>query len=68
MNQMTALFALLKAESQTLDLLERPEFEWFAHSPLYDFLRGNPRYEALLAAAQRHLDEAQAPPKETPAP
>jgi adenylate cyclase len=67
-NQMTALFALLKAEDQTLDLLERPEFEWFAHSSLYDFLRGNPRYEALLAKAQRYIDEAQAPPKETPAP
>ena len=67
-NQMTALFALLKAESQTLDLLEHPEFEWFAHSPLYDFLRGNPRYEALLAKAQRYIDAAQAPPKETPAP
>jgi TolB-like protein/Tfp pilus assembly protein PilF len=65
-NQMTALFALLKAESQTLDLLEQPEFEWFAHSPLFDFLRGNPRYEALLAAAQRHMEEAQNPPKETP--
>jgi adenylate cyclase len=67
-NQMTALFALLKAEDQTLDLLEHPEFERFAHSPLYDFLRGNPRYEALLAKAQRYIDEAQAPPKETPAP
>ena len=67
-NQMTALFALLRAESQTLDLLEHPEFEWFVHSPLYDFLRGNPRYEAVLAKAQRYIDEAQAPPKETPAP
>ena len=67
-NQMTALFALLKAESQTLDLLEHPEFEWFAHSPLFDFLRGNPRYEALLAKARRYIDEAQAPPKETPTP
>ena len=67
-NQMTALFALLKAETQTLDLLEHPEFEWFVHSPLYDFLRGNPRYEAVLAKAQRYIDEAQAPPKETPTP
>ena len=66
--QMTALFALLKADTQTLDLLEHAEFLWFAHSPLYDFLRGNPRYEALLAAAQRHIEEAQAPPKETPTP
>ena len=67
-NQMTALFALLKAETQTLDLLEHPEFEWFVHSPLYDFLRGNPRYEAVLAKAHRYIDEAQAPPKETPTP
>ena len=67
-NQMTSLFALLKAEAQTLDLLEHRELEWYAHSPLYDFLRGNPRYEALLAAAQRRMEEAQRAPKETPTP
>jgi TolB-like protein len=57
--QMTNLFALLKAETQTLDLLEHREFEWYVHSSLYDFLRGNPRYEALLAKAQRRMEEAQ---------
>ena len=67
-DQMAALFALLKAESQTLDLLEHRDYEAFNHSSLYDFLRGNPRYEALLAAAHRHIEEAQKAPGETPTP
>ena len=67
-DQMTQLFALLKAEAETLDLVEHPELEWFTHWSLYDFLRGNPRYEAMLAAVQRHIEEAQKAPAETPTP
>jgi adenylate cyclase len=61
-NQMASLFALLKAERQTLDLLEDQEFDYYSGLPFYDFLRGNPRYEALLAAAKQRMEEAQAAP------
>jgi hypothetical protein len=67
-DQMGNLFALLKTESQTLELLEERELDRYAHWPIYDFLRGNPRYEALLAAAQRRSEEIQNAPKETPTP
>jgi tetratricopeptide (TPR) repeat protein len=67
-DQMANLFALLKAETQTLDFLEGRELDRYAHWPLYDFLRGHPRYEAMLAAAKRRLEEMQKAPKETPTP
>jgi TolB-like protein/tetratricopeptide (TPR) repeat protein len=68
--QMGSLFALLQAEKQTLDQIEitADRDSYLPGWPGYDFLRGNPRYEALLAASKRRLEEAQNAPKETPAP
>ena len=67
-NQIAQLFALLKAEAQTLELLGHHDFPLHPPWPVYDFLRGHPRYEALLAASKRRLEEMQQTPKETPAP
>jgi tetratricopeptide (TPR) repeat protein len=67
-DQMANLFALLKAETQTLDFMDDSELARYGIWPIYDFLRGNPRYEAMLAAAQKHKEEALNPPKETPTP
>jgi hypothetical protein len=67
-NQMASLFALLKAEAQTLDLLESIDADYYFGMPFYDFLRGNPRYEAMLAAVNRRTKEKQNAPAETPAP
>jgi TolB-like protein/cytochrome c-type biogenesis protein CcmH/NrfG len=64
-NQMASLFALLKAETQTLDLLENEEFDLYGPLPYYDFLSGNPRYEAILASQKRRLDEEQVTPAQT---
>ena len=52
-SQMAQLFALLKAEEQTVKMLET-DHGWaiYPHWPVYDFLRGNARYEALLAKDQ----------------
>jgi TolB-like protein/Flp pilus assembly protein TadD len=67
-SQIAQLFALLKAEAQTLESLGHHDFPLYPPWPVYDFLRGNPRYEALLAAAKRRTEEAQNAPKETPTP
>jgi TolB-like protein/Flp pilus assembly protein TadD len=67
-NQIAQLFALLKAEAQTLELLGHHDFPLHPPWPVYDFLRGHPRYEAMLAAAKRRLEEMQKAPKETPTP
>jgi serine/threonine-protein kinase len=67
-NQMAALFALLKAQAQTLDMLESIDVDYYFGMPFYDFLRGNPRYEAMLAAVNRRNKEMQNAPTETPAP
>lgn len=67
---MGALFALLKAEKQTLDQIEisADRGSYLPGWPGYDFLRGNPRYEALLAKTKKRIEEADNAPKETPAP
>lgn len=67
-NQIAQLFALLKAEAQTLELLGHHDFPLHPPWPVYDFLRGNPRYEAMLATAQRRLQEMHNAPKVTPTP
>ena len=67
-DQMANLFALLKAETQTLDFLEDRELDRYAHWPIYDFLRGNPRYEALLMEAKRRAEGAQTAPEGTARP
>ena len=55
-SQMAQLLAFLRAEEQTVKLLET-EHGWsiYPHWPVYDFLRGNARYEALLARDQQRF-------------
>jgi len=67
--QMGNLFALLKAEAQTVDLLEEGiDFDDYAHWPIYDFLHGHPRYEALVAEEKRRIEEGERTFQQTPPP
>ncbi|CAN5770569.1 hypothetical protein BH20VER1_BH20VER1_22740 [soil metagenome] len=70
--QMAALFALLQAEKQTLDQIElsgdRGWGSYFPGWPGYDFLRGNPRYEAMLSKRKKRLEAAQNAPSASPPP
>jgi hypothetical protein len=58
-NQMAAFFAILHAETQTLDLLEDEVLDYYGTMPFYDFLRGNPRYEAILRAQKQRFEDQQ---------
>ena len=64
-NQVAQLYALLKAETETLELLGNHDFPLHPPWPIYDFLRGNPRYEALLADSKQRLEAGPSAPEKT---